>query len=354
MAQPAWQVILKNKAGSRVALFSDQEILSLGIHKRVNKVGTYEFTIDATVDDRCDLFAVDGQVEIMRRIPGYDWYTEFEGFHRTAIFTTDTQGRQTFSSSGVDYKDLLARRIIAEYTGSSGGAKSGAAETVAKAFVTEQIGSSAPAADQVSGFTVEADGADGNSIAIARAYRNLLEVCQEIAAIGGGDFDVVGNGDAQWQFKWYDGQLGTDRRSTIVFATGFGNMLSPRLVQYPATSNYVLVAGQGEGTDRTWVTRPASGAPTGIDRRTVFRDARDTSDTSTQQARGDAELDAGKAVNELTFSVIQTERYQYGQHYYLGDLVTARYRNTSYDLKIVGVHIMIGNPDQIMLEFQSA
>ena len=113
------------------------------------------------------------------------------------------------------------------------------------------------------------------------------------------------------------------------------------------------MAGQGEGTDRTWVTRPASGAPTGIDRRTVFRDARDTSDTSTQQARGDAELTSGAATNELTFSVIQTERYQYGQHYFLGDLVTARYRDTEYDLKIVGVIITLGSPDTIKLEFES-
>jgi len=353
MAQSAWQVILKDKAGDRVALFSDQELLSLGIHKRVGKVGTFELSIDATIDDRCDLFEVDGQVEVWRRIPGYDWYKEFEGFHRISGFEMASDGKETFTSSGVNYKDLLSRRVIAEYAGSSGATKSGAAETVIKEFVDEQIGPSAPAGDQVSGLTIEADGAGGDAVSISRSYRNLMEVCQEIAAIGGGDFDVVGNGDGAWQFKWYDGQLGTDRRTTIVFATGFGNMENPRLTKYPATANYVLVAGQGEGTDRQWEERPTSGAPTGIDRRTVFRDARDTSDSSTQQARGDAELDAGKASNELTFGVIQTERYQYGEHYELGDLVTARYRDTSYDLKITGVHIQMGSPDQIILEFES-
>lgn len=350
--QASWQVILKEKDGTRVALFTDQEMLSLHIRQRVNEVSTYDLSIDATVDERCDLFEVDGQLEFWRRIPGYDWYKEFEAFHRTPRFSMDTRGKEVFVSSGVGYNDLLARRIVAAYAGSAGAAKSDVAETVIKEYVDEAMGSSAGADDQVSGFSVEADGAGGNSVAIARPYRNVLEVCQEIARTGGGDFAVVGTGDAQWEFRWYDGQLGTDRRSTIVFATGFGNMQNPTLTRRPARGNYVLVAGQGEGAARDWTWRPASGAPTGIDRRTVFRDARDTSDSSTYQARGDAELDTLRAVDELTFSVIQTERYQYGQHYSLGDLVTGRYRSTDYDLKIVTADVTLGKPDVITLEFQ--
>ncbi len=352
--QSSWQVILKSKSGDRVALFTEQEILGLAVHHKVNEAGTYALTIDATIDDRCDLFEVDGQVEIWRRLPGYEWYKEFEGFHRSATYAMDASGRETYISSGVGYNDLLARRIIAEYAGSAGANKSGKAETVIKRYVDEQAGPSADAGDRIAGLTIETDSGRGNDVAIVASYRNLLEVCQEIAAIGGGDFAIVGTGDAEWQFRWYDGQLGTDRRSTTVFATGFGNMENPKLETNPARANYVLVAGQGEGSERQWTTVPTVNAPTGIDRRTVFRDARDAPTKAVRLVRGEAELKTGKATTALTFGIIQTERYQYGQHYFLGDLVTARYRNVSYDMKIVGVRITLGLPDSIILEVEDA
>lgn len=354
MAQSAYQIRLKSKAGAPVAVFTHENLTRLTTKRVVNGVGTHSLTIDATNDDRCDLFAVDGQVEVWRRPPGQDWYLEYEGFHRDGEYGEDDDGKEIFTSTGVGYQDLLGRRAIVEYAGSAGAAKSAPAETVIKAYVTEQIGASAPAADRVTGLTVQADAGSGNSIAITRPYRNLLEVCQEIARVGGGDFDVVGTGAGTWEFRWYDGQRGTDRRSTIVFSTGYGNMRDPKLAKLASRGNVVLVLGQGEGEERTWVWRPASGAPTGIDRRVIVRDARDTNDAATLQGRGDAELDRYRARSELSFSVVQTSAYLYGVHYGLGDLVSAHYRDADYDLKIVGVTLKLGDPDEIALEFEDA
>lgn len=353
MAQTSYQVRLKSKAGALLAVFTQDNLLSLRITRRVNDVATHELSIDASLDDRVDLFAVDGQVEVWRRPAGGDWYLEYEGFHRDAEWSQDADGKEVFVSRGVGYQDLLRRRIIAEYAGSSGAQKSGAAETVAKAFVTEQIVSPTISGRAISNFTVQTDGGSGNTIYITRPYRNLLEVLQEIAAIGGGDFDVVGTGAAAWQFRWYNGQRGVDRRASIVFATGYGNMLYPVLKEHAARANVVLVMGQGEGSDRTWVWRPGSGAPTGLDRIEIARDARDTDDTSTLQARGDAELEAVAAKDELNFQVLQTAGAQYGVDYGLGDLVSARYRSTGYDLKIVEVELHMGAPDQIKLRFEN-
>ncbi len=352
MAQSAYQVKLKSAAGVALATFTHENLTRLTTKRVVNGVATHSLTIDATIDDRCELFAVDGQVEVWRRPPGQAWYKEYEGFHRDGEYGEDDDGKEIFTSTGVGYQDLLGRRAIAAYAGSADSAKSGAAETVIKEFVAEQLGASAPADDQVSGFSVQADAAGGNTISIARAYRNLLEVCQEIARTGGGDFDVVGTGDAAWEFRWYDGQRGTDRRATITFSTAYGNMRGPKLTKHASRGNVVLVLGQGEGDDRTWVWRPASGAPAGLDRRVIVRDARDTDDAATLASRGDAELDRYRARNELSFEVVQTSAYLYGVHYGLGDLVSAHYRDADYDLKIVGVTLELGDPDNVTLEFE--
>ena len=353
MAQAAWQVTLKDKAGAWVALFTDQELLTLHIKKSVNGIGTYELSIDATLDDRCDLFEVDGQVEIRRRLPGYDWQLEFEGLHRVGKWVMDKDGKETFTSSGVDYKDFLSRRAIADYKTSAGAEKAAVAETVIKEYVDEQIGPGAVANDQIAGLTIEADGAGGNAVDLKSAYQNLLDVCQEVLAQNGeGDYDIIGTGAATWEFRWYDVRRGTDRRASITFATGYGNMEQPTLTRLPATGNYVLVIGTGPATSRAWAWRPAAGAPTGIDRRTIVRDARDVNDNATYNAIGDAALEEGRAQDKLDFKVIQSERSQYGQDYFLGDWVSARYRSTDFDLKIVGVDITMGAPDTIGLEFE--
>ena len=252
------------------------------------------------------------------------------------------------------YQDLLRRRIIAAYAGSSGAEKSGKAETVAKAYVSEQIVSPAIGERAISGFTVQANSGGGNTVAIARAYRNLLEVLQEIASIGGGDFDVVGTGAAAWQFRWYPGQRGTDRRNSVVFAAGFGNMLEPQLVEQTASANMALVLGPGEDASRLWVWRPGASVPSGIDRIEVMRDARDTTEVSILQARGDAELDAARAKTTMSFQALQSLGVQYGVDYQLGDIVSAKYRNTEAVLKIIEVDISMGAPDKIELRFEDA
>lgn len=351
--QSSYQVRLKDKSGDLVAVFTQDNLLRLRVTHQINAVHSHDLSIDATADDRCDLFETDGQVEVWRRPPGEDWYLEYEGFHRKPEWTRDISGRETFTSYGVGYQDLLARRIVAGYAGSSETDKSGAAETVAKEFVDEQIVSATDTDRQIANFAVEADAAQGDTVSIQRSYRNLLEVLQEIAAIGGGDFDVVGDGSGGWEFRWYDGQRGTDRRSSLTFSTGYGNMQRPTLTLIPATANAVLVLGQGQGDARTWEWRPPSNAPTGQDRYEVARDARDTDTTATLQARGDAVLDELQAVNRLTFRVVQTAGATYGVDYVCGDLIRARYRSTNYDLKIVRATLTMAAHDDILLEFEN-
>lgn len=348
-----YQIKLATAAGAPAHRFTREQIDKLTYTRTINGVASHELSIDITLTDRSALFEADGQLEVWRKPAGGVWYKDYEGFHRGARYEVGKDGERLFTSTGVGYADLLARRRVAAYAGSAETTKSGKAETLLKAFVAEQAGASAAADRQISQLAIQADAAGGNTVSIQRSYRGLLEVCQEIAAIGGGDFDVVGTGANAYELRWYAGQRGTDRRTTVVFSTEYGNMGSPKLERRPAIANAVLIAGQGEGAARTWVWRPAS-LPTGMARREAFRDARDSDTTAVLQARGDEELRDLRAVDELTFEVLQTPASVYGVHYNWGDLVTARFLDLSLSLQITSVTVTLaGDSETIRPGFES-
>ena len=333
-----WQVRLMDTAGDLVAVLDDYEGFSLSRH--VNTAGSYAFRMDGN-SDKCALFDLDGMVEFWRRDEAYgiDWYCEFGAFHRTGVYYMTADDRIKYQSEGRGYADLLARRIVADASGSAEAAKSGPAETVAKEYVDEQCGPSA-GARAMTGLSIEADGADGNTVTLGRAYRNVLEVVQEIASIGGGDFAVIRTAAATFEFRWYDGQLGTDRTATVVFALGRGNMAQPDLRLSRASEvNAVLVGGQGEGAARAteWRTDAVRIADSTWNRQELFFNASNEPLAAGLQAKGDALLEQGRPKNSLRFEVLQVPGCLYGQDYFLGDLVTARFLDIQATKKVQSV-----------------
>lgn len=353
-----YQLRLKNSLGAVVAVTDRFE--RLAYTKRVNTPGFYALqTFDGNpfLDD----LDLDYQLEVWRRdqAAGIDWYLDFEAFHRTLVRQRNQAGKAIIICYGAGYEDLLARRIIEGGLGIADTEKNGPAETVIKEFVDEQAGPSAAVARQTTGLSVEVDGGLGNLIDMSRAWRNLLEVCQEIALIGGGDFSLVGiDPPPSFEFRWHDGQLGDDRRvgtsTPVVFALGFGNMAIP-VYSLARTDevDYVYVGGQGEGVLRNvnevWNVTAIADSP--WNRREVFVDARNEDTDPALDSKGYKILEEKQAQESISFDVIQTAACLYGRDYFLGDLVTARYDDIQVNKKIVGVNIVIqGNREQVDLE----
>lgn len=350
----SWQIRLKKADGSLAAIID--RYVAFTITRRVNAPGAYVLRMDGN-DEKCSLFELDGQIEFWRRYPEYgiEWYLEFEALHRVWYYHLTNDDKLQFESWGKGYNGLLARRIVEDKAGTAGASKSGAAETVAKAFVNEQCGPGA-GSRALSGFSIQADAATGNTVTLDRAFRNVLEVVQYIASIGGGDFAVVGTGAATFQFRWYNGQLGTDRSSTVIFAVERGNMAHPELlIDRSAEITAVLVGGQGEGTARATVWRTAATriADSTWNRREAFVDAKNESGSALND-KGDARLEEGRPKNQLTFDVVQTPGCLYGKHYFLGDLVKARFVGVEATKKVTevqitvdehGEHISVGTED---------
>ncbi|HUV93945.1 MAG TPA: hypothetical protein VMX14_03840 [Anaerolineae bacterium] len=342
-----WQIRLKQADGSLAAIVDDYE--SFSAEKRVNAPALYSLRMSGE-NVKVALFELDGQLEFWRRWPeqSINWTKEIEAFHRNADYIINADGSFTFQSQGRGYVDLLNRRIIANFTASSEASKANVAETVAKEFVLEQVGADAGVGRVTTGLSIELDGANGNPVYLARFSKNVLEVLQEIGRIGGGDFDVVGTGEATFEFRWYDGQLGTDRSATVIFSLPLGNMARPVLSVHRSTEkNAIWVGGQGQQTSRVLVWRIDAGTidDSTWNRHELFTDARNTPSVDGLNSKGDALLDEHEARPVLTFDLLQVPACLYGKHYYLGDLVTALFEAGSISLsatrKITGVRFTV-------------
>jgi hypothetical protein len=356
-----WQVRVKSAAGALVSVLTGGEkgFKSFSFTRRVNTPGSYALLMAKAADETdaafqartADLFALDGQIEFWRRWPemGIDWRLEFEAFHRTPDWYVTKEGELVYQSAGRGYLDLLNRAVIDAYAGTAGSGKSGAAETVLKAFVDEQLVNPTDASRGRAGLSIAADGGGGNSVELKRAWKGVLEVCQEIARIGGGDFEIVGTGAATFELRWHTGQLGTDRSASVVFAYERGNMSSPHLTYARHDEvNAVLVGGQGEGEGRATVWRTTAGL---IDDSTwnrceVFRNATNETTTAGLNAVGDALLDEGKPRYTLAFEPIQTPGCLYGADYFFGDLTGARFLSYDGIQKVQEVTFMVNEDAQ--------
>ncbi len=358
-----YQIRLLDQSGAQVALLTEWR--SLEYTKRVNRVGNYTLTLDGDLDV-VDLFVLDGQIEILRRdiaaSPSFGWTQDFEAFHRTTQRSTAQNGLSTFLSSGRGYNHLLWRRGIGYRAATSGADKSGPGETVMKAYVNENAGPGAIAPrlfpGVTPGLTIQADGGAGTNWEGSKPFRPLLETLREIADATTVDFQVVGTGAALFEFQAQARPIGTDRTNVgidpatglnaagnapVVFSLEFGNMQSPSysLIRDPEVTA-VIILGQGvEGSREVIQRTSADVTDSPLNRIESFRNANEEAETAGLNSFGDALLEKLQARENFDFQTMQIPGLLYGRDYFLGDLVTARYKTIERQKQIIGVNVNV-------------
>lgn len=324
------QLRLSDTSGVLQYILTDY--LWLSYTKTVNYPGIAQFGLSGDHPAISDL-ADKWKVEILRRdadnyIP---WTSEFEGLYREPEQAGVNPGE--FAAIVPGCMSMLDWRVVAWPAGTSNRSyfTSAKAETIMKTLVNYNAGSPATLANgrirtgTITGLSVEADSALGNTLNWYCAGKPLLKELQELAQVAGGDYDLVRTGANAYQFRWYTGQRGTDRSASVIFAIDRGNMGSPYFrIKRLQERTVAIVAGQGEGSDRDFVVRTGANYSAGNDIED-FVDARNVAlgDTSGLNAAGDKELATAEAVEEFGFDVLQTPSSLYGLHYFFGDLVTA-------------------------------
>jgi hypothetical protein len=332
-----YQIRLKSPAGVLRAVITDYQ--SLSYHKALNEPGMCQFVLNADHAAVAQM-ELDAQVEVWRRdaTNGVDWYADFYGLWRGEERAANSDGTSYYTAICPGQLSLLDRSIVAYKAGVSNRTRYSAqpAETILKSLVTYNATSSGTTGDgrartvTTAGITVQADGAAGNTLTYECPFRNLLTSLQEVASIGGGDFDLVKTGAQAWEFRWYTGQLGTDRSATVTFALQYGNMANPKLVRNSlAEKTAAIVGGSGEETARTIVVRTGTNYSATANATETFVDSRNSATTALLNAEGDRVLESSRRRDALTFDVLQVPSTLYGLHYTLGDRITGYYQGVT-------------------------
>lgn len=206
--------------------------------------------------------------------------------------------------------------------------RTGAAETVIKQYVNNNIGVLAPAARKISVLDTEGDFGRGPSVKGSARFDVLYELLQQLAdaSLQGGTalgFDILQLG-SRLMFEVY---APTDRSKSVRLDI-FNNRVTETTysLAQPKTTR-AIVGGQGDAAARAFIERSSAtslAAETAWGRRIeTFVDSRDSADSTALATAGDALLGTdGKA--QITANVKPTDdsTMLFGQDWYLGDTVT--------------------------------
>lgn len=349
---------------------------ALSYVRQVNGVGSGTFVINAesSVVDFLDpngATLLDAQIEFWRSDSANSItpYCDFYGLLRDREYVTDESGTTTFVAYLDEQQDFLRRAIVAYRAGITDRSlfSNVAAETVLKTLVTYNATSAGTTGDGRddnvdawgANISVEADGAEGSNVTVACPGRNLLEVLQEVADLGGLDFGLTKTGAQAWEF-WVDTRMGDDHTDDVKFALNRGNMRRPRLrSNRRAEKTVAVVGGREAGGSRPVRVRTGANYHTLYNSFEMFVNGSQYDTSAGLDSAGDERLEELRAVDELSFEVIQVPSTLYGKHYRLGDTVGAYFLGFSYEPKIYRVAVDVRErgsrtPEQIEITMTDA
>lgn len=192
------------------------------------------------------------------------------GIIETITIDRNEDGNDVMVVKGRFLDSIIARRIIAVQT-----TVSGKISACIERLLDENIINPDDSDRQISNFII-----DSYEIATTMQAqytgKNLLETISNICETYGIGYKVTLNSDNEFVFQLYEGVDRTYDQSVntwVIFSDTYDNLLSSQYEEnYNNVVNAVLVAGEGEGLDRTtaWITDGS----TGLERYELYKDQR--------------------------------------------------------------------------------
>lgn len=260
-------------------------------------------------------------------------YTEYRHVMRITNRTinVDSENGDQLIVTGKDLKSILYQRVIIDQT-----VLSGSVLSCVDQLVDENITTPVDEVRQISNFAIVDQTASGALATLMKKQitgKNLGEAIGEICMTYGVGYDVYfsTNGFA-FYFEMFEGEDRSYNQSDnpyVVFSNEFGNLLSCEYVEDASEyANSYIVAGEGEGVDRTKVM---SGTASGIARYEIWVDQRTASSNSgeipeveyLEQLRQDG-LEAIREAEVITTFAGEIDgagQFAFGNDFFLGDVV---------------------------------
>jgi Siphovirus ReqiPepy6 Gp37-like protein len=199
--------------------------------------------------------------------------------------------------------------------------RTGAAETVLKAFVSNNIGPAAGIVRRRYPFlNIPASTGLGASSTWTSRFDNLLTLCQEIATVAGLSFRIAQSGPGELTLYVWEPEFNVEAR----FSIQAQNLTSAVLALRAPNQTDTIVGGDGEGTARIFTRRETAGLEAAYGRRlSKFMSRAGITDYAELQQEMEVELVEGLPEGGMTLYPVELPNLRYGVHYRLGDRVSA-------------------------------
>jgi len=247
--------------------------------------------------------------------------------------TSDIETGNHLTITGRSLESILDRRIIWDQTNFD----NANLQNAIKKLLTNAIISPSDADRQISNFKFETS-TDENitSLKLDAQYTgaNLYNTISEICVANNIGFQIIPDDDWNFVFSLYCGEDHSYSQTAlphVVFSPRFENIINSNYLESDEKiKNVVLVAGEGEGSDRT---KYSVGSSSGLARRELYVDARDLSSTTSDGTlsasvyksmlinRGKEKLADYSVETYFEGKVESTQIFVFGTDYNVGDIV---------------------------------
>lgn len=364
-----YRLVLTTDSGARIQDITD--FLSLTATRVVNGIGQFTLRLPRSFDE--SLLAEDRIIQVWRKPTGGVRTLWQVYFIRDWEFAW-SRGGESIEVFGPDCNDLLARRIVAAYSGSSPAQKENLeADDMMKEIVSQsQLNMLQPTpvagTRAWSNFSVQSNLTAGPVISQSFAFDYLLTdsgngALAQIANAAKGNGtevffwvapNVVTNSSISFEFRTNIGQPFMDVSDSVVFSPQNGNMKEARLRRITSKEeNYIYAGGQGEGEVRNVQQAYDSsryGASRWNRREGFISDTRSGDDTIILNS---AYVRLAEGLPKWRFSGIpmDTKGTRFGVHWDFGYRVTAKYRTyqAEHIIRAVTLHKPANGPEEIQV-----
>lgn len=354
-----YEVRLTTDTGRQLALLD--QTLGFSISRVISDIGTFSMTLPATFDKT--LLQPDYMVQFWRAPTATAQLALWRVYFLRRRFFETRGARETIRIEGPDVNDLMRRRIVAYYAGSTQATKFAEADDVMKEIVSEAIIDGVnPAPDAGTrvwaDLSVQADSSDGPILRASFAWKRVLDVLIDLSKASreaGTEvfWDIqpltISGSSITFEFRTFTGQPGQDLTSSIVFEQERGNLEDPFLDEdWTQEINYVYAGGQGQGEARE-VQQVSDAARYNISQWARIEgtaDARNQSSANATREAGRAALEIGRPRRKFGGIPVDTAGTRFGVDWDHGDKIRAKYQGDEFDAIIRVTNITVRNMEE--------
>jgi len=350
----AYEIWLTTDQGTRVALLTNFQQMQYSII--ANDVGQLSINLPSTFDT--SLLVADRTIQVWRAPVG----TNKMSLQRLYVIEGWKYARQSGSLSIVarafGSNSLLARRVIAAYSGTSLAAKTDYADDMMRELVNENMVAALDSDRDMSFVDVAPELTAGPILQMRFSYKNLLSTLRSIgdASRAAGTeifFDMHADATSSsfsCEFRTKTGQPGADNTDQgVLFSSEMGNLENTTLdFDYRGSANVVYGLGQGSGvsqniqevedTDRSGASRFARKEAA------VSASSQQEDDEVTAVAR--SALNKLRPVRQFTGNITDSRAARYGVDWWFGSKVTVRAEGHEFDAIVRAVNITLDEAGQ--------